>query len=80
MSTCRSCDAEVIFVKSATTGRAMILDANPAKGIVRTLTADDLVLAGQMDEGDYVRARVVPVFTDHHVTCPDASAWKGKTR
>lgn len=77
---CRSCGADVMFVKSATSGKSMILDAQPGKGIVRTLAEDDLILAGNSDRDEYVRARVVPVFTDHHVTCPDAAAWKGKTR
>jgi hypothetical protein len=25
-------------------------------------------------------ARVVDVYTDHHATCPEAEAWKGRHR
>lgn len=70
MTTCRSCEAEVVFVPSATTGNPMILDAKPAKGVV---------LQRVMPDG-HATAAVVDVYTDHHATCPDAAAWKGKHR
>lgn len=75
MSTCRSCEAEVVFVKSAATGRSMILDAKPAKGVVLTDSNGQLELLEP-----WARAAVVDVYTDHHVTCPDAASWRGRTR
>lgn len=81
MTTCRSCPAEVVFVKSATTGKAMILDAKPAKGVV--LTDPTMNMHGLLafdDDPAHAEARVVDVYTDHHVTCPDAAAWKGRRR
>jgi hypothetical protein len=72
VSTCR-------FVPSAKTGKSMILDAKPAKGVA-------VVAAGSVPDVyptqslDTQVASVVDVYTDHHVTCPDAAAWKGKTR
>lgn len=68
------CGAEVIFVPSAKTGRPMILDAKPTKGVV---LRGDLRIADSQPESV---ASVVDVYTDHHVTCPAAKAWKGRTR
>jgi hypothetical protein len=60
----------------------MILDAKPAKGVV--LRWDDLGTYGdRLGEGDghgTQVADVLDVYTDHHATCPDAAAWKGKAR
>jgi hypothetical protein len=82
VTTCRSCDAEVVFVRSAKSGRPMILDAVPAKGIV--LRWDDAGTVGdRFGEGDghgSQVADVLNVYTDHHGTCPNAGDWRGKTR
>lgn len=80
MSTCRSCDAEVIFVPSATSGRPMILDAKPAKGVVLVDTAFGAALLAADPRTEKAHARVVDTYTDHHVTCPGADDWKGRTR
>lgn len=87
---CRSCKAEVVFVPSAKTGKAMILDAAPRKGVV--------LFNGEVDPGDNLgltlmdgylvddpasrdaKALVLDVYTDHHVTCPDSERWKGRHR
>jgi hypothetical protein len=81
--TCRSCDAEVVFVASATSGKSMILDAKPAKGVVLVDLASTLhgMYGLEAEPGQlHAAAKVVDVYTDHHVTCPDAAAWKGKHR
>ena len=76
VTTCRSCGAEVVFVPSAASGKPMILNAFPAKGVV--LRND---LGYSADVGDPAGAAyVIDVYTDHHATCPAAAAWKGKTR
>lgn len=85
MPTCRSCQAEVLFVPSAKTGRPMILDATPEKRVVLTedLTSSELALHGALGadiDGRYQVARVVSVYTDHHATCPAAGQWKGRSR
>lgn len=69
MPTCRSCPAEVVFVRSATTGKNMILDAKPKKGIV--------IDPSGPDTPGFQVARVVDVYTDHHATCPRAADWRG---
>lgn len=72
-STCRSCGAPVRFVKSARSDAHMILDAKPVKNIV-------LVVAGHQlwehESQGRPLARVVDVYTDHHVTCPQHVRWK----
>lgn len=72
-SLCRSCQAPVLFVKSETTGRLMILDADPSSegriviegGAARVLKKD---LLEQPATG--------PRYVDHHVTCPAAAEWR----
>ena len=78
MTTCRSCDAEVVFVPSAKSGKAMILDAKPKKGVV-LVDGPTRMLSGALDVAEPM-ARVVDVYTDHHVTCPAAADWKGRRR
>ena len=56
---CRSCDAEVVFVPSAATGKRMVLDASPRKGVV---LIDGIRGADSL-------AAAVSVYTDHHATC-----------
>lgn len=83
MSECRSCHAAVVFAPSAKTGKAMILDAKVEKRIV---FEPELVEWGQGGYGEQLyakgetSARFVDVYVDHHATCPDAAAWKGKRR
>lgn len=78
MSTCRSCDAEVIFVPSATSGRPVILDAQPEKRVVLVRLEGDTVVPTKHVKD--ARAAVLDTYLDHHATCPNASDWKGKTR
>lgn len=76
MPLCRSCNAEVVFVRSATTGKNVILDAKPVKGIVLASQT------GQLDSSaeDPRFARVVDIYTDHHATCPHAEAWRDRSK
>lgn len=84
MERCRSCRAEVIFVHSATSEATMILDAKPEKRIVLSARDDNPLLASVM-KYDPARphrlvARLVDVYTDHHVTCSSANEWRGRSR
>ena len=89
MSTCRSCDAEVVFVASEKTGRPMILNAKPEKRVLvgnfSEVSEGDgfglLLIDGYIGPpGGGSVAVVVDVYTDHHATCPNAADWKGKHR
>jgi len=81
MNTCRSCKAEVVFVNSRKTHKPMILNAEPAKGVV-VQNSTTGVYGGRVDPefAEPLEASVVDVYTDHHVTCPNADEWKGKHR
>ncbi len=70
MTTCSACHAEVVFVPSAKTGKAMILDAKPKKGVV----IEQVILGS--GPGDPRRAKVVDVYTDHHATCPNVDEFR----
>lgn len=81
MSACRSCGAEVRFVPSEKSGKSMILDAVPRKGVVLiwTLAEGHLDVIPKATEADeHTAAAVVDVFTDHHATCPKADDWKAR--
>jgi hypothetical protein len=84
---CRSCEAEVIFVPSAKTGKPMILDAKPEKRVVLVTKASTtdvaatvLVISSEQPENALTQARVVDTYVDHHATCPASAEWKGRTR
>ncbi len=81
-----TCGAEVVFVPSAKSGRPMVLDAKPRKGII---LLDDGTYFDPEDGGQIIVdgrinhqpsgavAAVVEVWTDHHATCPDfAKGWR----
>jgi hypothetical protein len=82
MATCRGrgCGAEVVFVPSAKSGRPMVLDAKPAKGVVIYPDPIEAVGPGPTFTGGGFEGRrvaaVVDVYTDHHATCPDAGAFR----
>jgi len=69
---CRSCKAEIRWVRSATSTKLLPLDLRPEKRVVLE----------QVPVGDEVeqRARVVDVYTSHFATCPAAAEWKGRHR
>jgi hypothetical protein len=67
---CLTCHQAVIFVPSAKSGKTMILDATPKKGIVIRDRPGTF----------HAEAHVVDVYTDHHATCPGAKAWAGRNR
>lgn len=64
-SRCKSCHAPVLFVPNVNSGRRMILDGHPEQRI----RLDGLG-----------SAELVTVYSDHHATCPDAAAWRGRSR
>ncbi len=74
---CASCKATVKWVRSGTTGKWMILDAEPVEG-GRIGIVDDLAW---VDTGDMFNpVPPGPRYHDHHVTCPDAKAWSEKAK
>jgi len=78
-TTCRSCDAEVLWLVHEGTRKRAPIDARPVEG--------GNVLPN-VDEGTYVTiglpeeraAYPGQLHTNHFQTCPQAAAWKGRTR
>lgn len=76
--TCRTCGAPVIWIRSATSARYMILDREPAAdGTITINAAGRAVVAADLRTGDLfapapvVPAADVPRYRDHHATCPN---------
>lgn len=65
---CLSCGAKIYWVRSEA-GKAMPLE--PIDGPVFTIRSGDLGVAV---------AQPVKAFRSHFATCPDADAWRGKSR
>jgi hypothetical protein len=70
MASCRSCNAEIEFVKSATTGKFVPLDLKP------TADGNLFVNNGFVHAFDNEPSRVRR--TSHFATCPQASSWRKK--
>lgn len=67
MGKCRSCGAEVIWVKTAK-GKSMPLEAcAPSEGNIRI--TDNVAVYGQKGSGPYI---------SHFSTCPQAGDWRKK--
>ena len=64
MSQCKSCSAEVIWVKNYKTGKDQIVDAKPVKVWIANGFGDNY--------------RLVDGYVPHWAICPDAEKWKRK--
>lgn len=74
MSTCRSCQAPIRWVRTATNNKLMPLNLEPDPAGNVTVTDDIATIHapgqhGLLDNDE----RWMP----HHATCPDAAEWKG---
>jgi len=78
VQTCRSCGAFIQF-RTNDQGRVMILDyaPNPEGRIIARSTGAVHVLTRAEQAG--IPAEITR-YMDHHVTCPNRDAWRGKTR
>lgn len=70
---CRSCQAHVLWVQSASTGNMLIVDAEPVPNGNIAIKDGKAVhkkggLFDELIEG--------PFYIDHHATCPEAARWK----
>lgn len=82
MTSCKSCGAAVMFVKSER-GKTMCLNAapDPERGnvIVSRDSGHELARVLNAEHAKTVRALGDEVYLSHHATCPDAQRWN-KTR
>jgi hypothetical protein len=70
-SKCRSCDERIIWAKSATSGKAIPIDAEPVdNGNIRLGRDDDGLVAIYAGEGPGTR------YVSHFATCPDRDGWR----
>lgn len=73
MEQCRSCNAQVIWVrmfKSGKPGKMAPVDAAPVK----------MVQVKNEEMAPSLTGEVIEVYTPHFATCPDAAAWRGGGR
>lgn len=78
MSTCRSCNAEVRFVKTVG-GKTQILDAEPSeKGNVQIVMVGGEEIAQALGPAFRASAQMegIPLYLDHHATCPNVKDWR----
>ena len=73
MASCKSCDAPIEWCESATTGKAIPLDREPA------LAGNLVIVHGKAlsytdEDARLGRAR----RTSHFATCPDAQRWRAR--
>lgn len=61
MDRCKSCGAEIRWVKIEKSGRAMPVNAEALKVVVL---------------GDRMEWKVISGYTSHFATCPDAADWR----
>lgn len=74
-SPCRSCGAPMIWLRSASTGNLMCLDAEPvADGNIVILDGKAVVRKGDLFEENI--AADAPRYKSHHATCPDAAKYR----
>lgn len=71
MSTCRSCGAEIRWVRSATTGKPMPLDPEKVKGG----NVEVIVKLGETEETAKILWRDPErvAYVSHFATCPNAA-------
>ena len=75
---CRSCQADILWVRNASKGTFMCLDAEPVcggnvaivDGLAKVVKKGDLFEA----EGEFPVLR----YRSHFVTCPEAKQWRKK--
>ena len=79
MNRCRSCGAEIIWIKMNGTGKAMPVDAAPISYSEVLLPGEKNALTLVTGSGMIVRTRFDPGgdkigYTSHFATCPNANA------
>jgi hypothetical protein len=77
MSTCKSCSATITWAISATTGRKMPMQRDPAG----TFVVDDQGIArheGKAPNPPIEGVATVQRYSSHFSTCGQAASWRGK--
>jgi hypothetical protein len=84
---CRSCNAEIFWVKNAKSGKAMPLDLKPnPNGSIRVTGEPPNQIGHYMKLEEIQQANldafkmraVLLLYTPHFATCPDSNKWRKK--
>lgn len=76
MNRCRSCGAEVLWLKNRRTGKRAPIDRDPsAGGNVIAYLLDQTYRVLSADECEIAKADGMDLHTNHFVTCPQAGQW-----
>ena len=85
MQRCRSCNQEIKFVRHITTSRWMCLELNPPPSLKPNISLSFVpalggLVAAVVGEAEVARLRGEgsTVALDHHATCPNAGAHRGR--
>ena len=74
MSKCRSCGADILWVRMAS-GKAMPVDASPTVGGNIQVKGDGTASVASAEAVEMARGELVPTLHySHFVTCPNADA------
>jgi hypothetical protein len=66
MANCRSCGAEILWVISKASGKAMPLDVPPEKRAIIV----------EVDKHGIPVTEIREAYTSHFATCPQANDWR----
>lgn len=78
MANCRSCDAEMRWAISASSGKPIPLDVAPCDDgnlVVETKHGESVARAATPDDKRLQRER----FKSHFATCPQAATWRNRS-
>jgi hypothetical protein len=78
---CRSCQAPILWLDSATTGKPAPIDAAPAlNGNIRVDVVHGCYFVVTGEDRQAAIRHGGPLHTNHFVTCPQRAAWKGRAK
>lgn len=76
---CRSCNAPVVWARTAFQNVPMPLDWEPASdGNILVLNEDRIIRAVVLPPGDE-RIATQTTYTSHFATCPDGGKWRRRS-
>lgn len=73
---CRSCAKPIFFAESASSGKKIPLDVEPADTGTFWLTERD----GDIPKATYTKQRFLQRYTSHFATCPNAKKHRKRAR
>lgn len=78
MTRCRSCDADILWVTMADSGKHAPLDAEPTEKGNIELSIEEGKPVGRVVDPNADRLFPVELHLSHFATCPQSSDWRRK--